>query len=356
MACTPAVARADGAASLAPPAGAPAPEELVVHVGPPRALERSICGGFAVRHSRTCGAELHGHWPPALALGADTRVLARLGRDPRLLELDPARALYLDIETTGLHGGAGTWPFLVALGSFEQGPTGPVFVVWQGFLSSPSEERAMLRDIAERVRASSGLVTFFGKSFDRHRLEDKMRLHGIPAPFADAPHLDLYHPLRRLYGKALPDGRLATLERELVALGRIGDLPGSQAPAAWFDFLAGRPHHLEEVFEHNRVDVVSLAVLLAHLACTLDEIGPEGAALSGPPIARARALAELFEKERAHDDALHWCAAALARLEALPEFQRAAAAPFVQELVERRARIETRRARAARAPKHTRRP
>ena len=36
-------------------------------------------------------------------------------------------------------------------------------------------------------------------------------------------------------------------------------------PAAWFDYLHGRPHRLEGVFQHNLDDVKSLVTLLAHV-------------------------------------------------------------------------------------------
>src|SRR5262249_23502452 len=156
-------------------------------------------------------------------------------------------------------GGAGTHVYLVGIGRFD----GDAFEVWQGFARGPEEEAALLASCADRIRASSGLVTFFGKSFDRHRLQDKMRVHRIDPPFAERAHFDLYRACRGLYGRAFEDGRLATMERELCGVARERDLPGSFAPAAWFDFLAGREHLLEEVFRHNFDDVSSLVALAA---------------------------------------------------------------------------------------------
>ena len=43
--------------------------------------------------------------------------------------------------------------------------------------------------VAERLRRAPGMVSFFGKSFDRPRLEDKMRIVGVPAPFDGLAHL-----------------------------------------------------------------------------------------------------------------------------------------------------------------------
>ena len=227
--------------------------------------------------------------------------LEHLGRDPALLGLDLGRAVYLDIETTGLSGGAGTIPFMVALGTFQDGE----FELWQGFLDGPEDEPALLGEVARRVCAADSVVSFFGKSFDRHRLEDKMRVHGVEPPFT-RPHLDLFHPLKRLYQGAYPDLRLATLERELCGVEREDDLPGSHAPAAWYDYLAGRAHRLEAVFAHNRDDVLSLVTLAAHLGCSLAEHTPDGTPLAGHAGQRARGLARLFGAAGQLERALRW--------------------------------------------------
>ena len=221
--------------------------------------ERLVREEFVLARRTSC--ERHGGQLLADALSADRDVLAREARDERLATLDPARALYLDTETTGLSGGSGTYVWLVGLGSFEAGQ----FSVWQGFLPEPAEERALLEQVAQRIAAADYVVSFFGKSFDRHRLEDKMRMHGIAPPFADKAHLDLYWPLRRRHRGQFGDCRLRTLEQGLCGVEREDDLPGSFAPAAWFDYLHGRPHRLEGVFQHNLDDVKSLATLLAHL-------------------------------------------------------------------------------------------
>ena len=93
-----------------------------------------------------------------------------------------------------------------------------------------------------------------------------MRLHGVAPPFEQSIHCDLYYPLRRAHRGKFENCRLKTLERELTHVQRGDDLPGSFAPAAWFDFLGKRPHRLEGVFRHNADDVLSLVALAAHLA------------------------------------------------------------------------------------------
>lgn len=140
-----------------------------------------------------------------------------------------------------------------------------------------------------------------------------MRVQGIAPPFDDVPHLDLYHPLRRLYGAATADGRLATMESELGGVRRADDLPGCFAPEAWFDHLAGRPHDLEGVFRHNLDDVLSLVTLAAHLGCSTRETRPDGSDLGGPAIARAAGLARSLAGAGRRVEALRWMERALGR-------------------------------------------
>jgi uncharacterized protein YprB with RNaseH-like and TPR domain len=227
--------------------------------GPPARIESS--GSTQARITRLPCAHQHGEVPLAAWQQAQAAHLAALARDERIAHCDLHQALFLDTETSGLAGGAGTYVWMVGLGRFVG--AGEQFEVWQGFLEHPSREAELLRETAERIAAASMVVTFFGKSFDRHRLQDKMRLHGIEPPFEQVPHLDLYWPLRRAHSGKWADCKLRTLERELCAVQRHGDLPGSFAPAAWFDFLAARPHRLEGVFRHNLDDILSLVALAA---------------------------------------------------------------------------------------------
>jgi uncharacterized protein YprB with RNaseH-like and TPR domain len=257
--------------------------------GMPSGIERVEQGGRALLARRETFARDHRHGDVQLAdvARSDSHAVALLARDPALATISLEHALYLDTETSGLAGGAGTYVFMVGLGSFAERE----FRVWQGFLDDPAHERDLLAECAERIRNAPAIVSFFGKSFDRHRLEDRMRCLGIDPPFDGKAHLDLYHPLRRLYRGAFADHRLRTLERALCGLERDDDLPGSFAPAAWFDFLAARPHRLEGVFRHNRDDVLSLVTLGAHLGAVLCDGEHESAreliALRAANLARA---------------------------------------------------------------------
>jgi uncharacterized protein YprB with RNaseH-like and TPR domain len=301
---------------------APAAAASGLPKGPPGDPERleDLPGGGAERLSDWSLSEPHGESRLERALEAPIEVLVRVAKDPALESLDPGNAVYFDIETTGLSGGAGTYPYLIALARFRPAAQGGGFEVWQGFMRSPADEPGMLRAAAERIAAASGVVTFFGKSFDRHRVEDKLRQHGIQSPFAARPHLDLYHPCKRLYGGAYADGKLQTLERELLGYSREHDLSGAYAPEAWFDYVAGRPHRLEEVFRHNLLDVVSLAALTGHVGAAYEERFADGGELRGSALHRARGWAKLHGDARERDRERHWLERAAERTAALGDF------------------------------------
>jgi len=270
-------------------------------------------GPYATRITERGIRDKHGDWQLDEVSVADSAVIARLTGDPALEGLDLSRAVFLDTETTGLSGGAGVYVYMIGLGRF----TGERFEVWQGFLREPGEERALLAEVARRISDAEAVVSFFGKSFDRHRLEDKMRICGVEPPFVDRPHLDLYHPFQRLTKGHYENGRLCTMESELCGLERKDDLPGSLAPAAWFDFLAERPHRLEGVFAHNLDDVLSLVTLAAYLGRAEYGRRGDGRVLAGPERGRMRALARAYIESGDRVSGLRW-------IEKAMEFEREA--------------------------------
>src|SRR5687768_16501558 len=144
------------------------------------------------------------------------------------------RLLFLDLETTGLAGGAGTYAFLVGCGWFERGG----FRVRQYLLTGFGAERALLHEVAELSSQASGVATYNGKTFDVPLMETRFLFHRMRATFAGIPHVDMLHPARRLWKHAgsgehlLPRAadppvsscRLTSLERTLLGHVRDGDV------------------------------------------------------------------------------------------------------------------------------------
>lgn len=172
--------------------------------------------------------------------------------------------VFLDTETSGLAGGAGTVAFLIGAARVAQG----ALDVRQWLLTGFGGEAAQL-EAAVAFADGAGLVSYNGKSFDLPLLAARQRLHGARDVFAGRAHLDLLHPTRRAFAARWDDCRLATAERRLLGFSRIDDLPGARVPAAWFGWLSrGDWRPLAEVLRHNLWDLVSLAALLPALeAC-----------------------------------------------------------------------------------------
>ena len=234
---------------------------------------------------------------------------SRLG----LLGGGDSRCLFLDLETTGLAGGAGTYAFLIGLGWFD----GCTFRVRQLFLASYAAERLLLQALREIAAERGTVVTYNGKSFDLPVLETRYVMNRMATPFADVPHVDMLHPARRLWrssgdeesgiarcspdARALGEGgcRLTTLEQALCGHQREGDVPGFEIPARYFHYVrTGDARGLDAVLEHNRLDLLSLALLTARAARLLED-GPEASDLAR----EALGLGQLYERAGLQEEA-----------------------------------------------------
>ena len=204
----------------------------------------------------------HGRVPIARALDACPRAVAALALDPELAGVDLRRMLLIDTETTGLSGGTGTLPFLIGMAWFED----ESLRIEQLFLRTPGEERPMLARLAERIAASSCIVTYNGKSFDWPLLRTRAVMNRVAVP-APAAHLDLLHCARRVFARRLGQVRLVHIETEVLGMRRERDVDGAEIPDLYWQFVRGHEGSLmAPVIEHNANDLVALAALLASLA------------------------------------------------------------------------------------------
>ena len=174
----------------------------------------------------------------------------------------PGKILFLDTETTGLSGGAGTVAFEIGAGVL----TKDGFAVTQYVMRDYPEERYMLEKVLERLDECDVICTFNGKSFDIPLLRTRFILNRLPTDVLDKPHLDLLHMARRLYKLRLKQCRLSRLEEEVLGIPRVGDLPGNEAPARFHQYLLTHDFALlDDVLFHNEQDVASMLALLSHM-------------------------------------------------------------------------------------------
>ncbi len=237
----------------------------------------------------------HGDVPLSRFHAIEPSTVSVLTADPELEAFDLRRAVFLDTETTGLAGGAGTAAFLIGVGWVE----GERFRVRQYFMRDYHEEPALLHALAGELRRFDRLVTFNGKMFDLPLLDARFRLNRTRFPLSGAPHLDLLHPARRLWKARLESCRLQSLEAALLGMRRAGDIPGEEIPQVYFDWVRRRDARmLARVFEHNRQDIVSLAALSV-LACQWVEEGRAEDPRDVFSLARLLERARLYERSEA---------------------------------------------------------
>lgn len=234
------------------PAVSKAAEQALVR----RLNGRQLSEGLILKESRLSPEAGHG---ARLLRSAGQRLTAV----PGMQSTDPRRLVFLDTETTGLSHGCGTRIFLLGLLRIDRG----LLHLRQYLLSRFCGEAAMLDAAGNWLREDDILVTYNGKSFDLPLLGSRCRMSDLTDPFIRLAHMDLLYPVRRAFSSVWPDCRLVTAEQRLLSFYRSGDVPGSAAPAAWFDWLRnGRLGTLAAVCRHNRWDLMSLTALLPALS------------------------------------------------------------------------------------------
>ena len=174
---------------------------------------------------------------------------------------DPARFVFFDTETTGLSGGAGMVIFLCGFGFFYE----RCFRVVQYFLPDYPDEPLFLQSALAHIDPDTVLVTYNGKAFDWPMLSQRFTINrmAIPSP---ADHLDVLHPSRSLFRRLGDDCSLISLEKHVLAFDRGEDIPGYLIPSKYFDYLYDRqPGMIPEIIRHNRLDLISLALVTRHI-------------------------------------------------------------------------------------------
>ena len=225
------------------------------------------------RHTAVCrpGEEFPGAWE----LTGETLALMSGKEIPA--DLDPRRILYLDTETTGL-GGSGTVAFLVGMGWLnDEG-----FEVHQFLMRDYPEEPYLLKHVAAGLERFDVLCTFNGSTFDVPLLESRLLMNRMDRSCLEMPHIDLLHMSRRLWKLRLGRCNLSRLEEAILVQPREEDLPGSEVPQRYFDYLKTKREDLLDdmcsdmfghVFEgvnaycvgHEDLADMSLTGKLAHL-------------------------------------------------------------------------------------------
>jgi len=257
-----------------PRASVPGDREPTAAAPVPRRVVETDYGGYI--HGRVELPPDHGHGDLTLAsaLQVDGAGAVLVGGDSNLVDFDPTRALYFDLETTGLPGGGAKIDFdqdagptlAILIGAVRVRPDGGA-IVDQILMRDARDEYAALHAFEQLLDGIDTLVSFNGKSFDRHVLADRFAMQRLDGErLREMPHLDLIHPARRLYRRAMDSCTLKAIEEAHLGVFRSEDIPGSEVPRRWRSFArSGDDRRVEAVLDHNTIDLLTLLTLSAHL-------------------------------------------------------------------------------------------
>lgn len=174
------------------------------------------------------------------------------------------RAVFLDLETTGLARAAGTYAFLIGVGRFTEDG----FRLRQFFMRDYDDELNHLEALRTELADAEAIVTFNGRSFDWPLLETRAIMNRLRLPLL--PHLDLLHPARRVWRPIIGGCSLGELETAVLDVVRVDDVPGYLIPQRYFDFLqTGDAAPLVDVLHHNRLDILSMVALVGRIGHAL---------------------------------------------------------------------------------------
>ncbi len=173
---------------------------------------------------------------------------------------EPCEVVYLDTETTGISGGAGTVAFLVGL---AWRPSPGEMHIEQFLMRDFCDEAELIRRVAARIGEFRAIAHYNGKSFDMPVLRSRGIIHRVRPREFRMPEIDLLHPSRRLWRSHLGGASLKAVERGILGLDRGLDIDGEEIPAAFHEFSRGVGHaRMAMVVRHNAQDVASLAGVL----------------------------------------------------------------------------------------------
>jgi uncharacterized protein YprB with RNaseH-like and TPR domain len=219
--------------------------------------------------------------------------------------------LFFDLETTGLSGGAGTVAFLAAFGRFTKKADKNILKVVQYLQLDYSGQYDFLTALLEEFTQDIIVVSYNGKTFDSQILKTMCLMNGITPP--QYHHADLLHPARRLWKRVLPNCSKGEIEKSILGIERIEDIPGAMAPDIWFDFLKnGETDMLMGICDHNIKDIKGLASIFI----TMTEIAKDPIGTLDTYKADAEKLALCWRFVECRKQALHGTAKTLLEIAA----------------------------------------
>lgn len=171
---------------------------------------------------------------------------------------EPEHFIFLDIETMGL---SNVPVILMGEATLKEDE----IEVRQYLLRDYGEEPAALSAFTSHVNDETAFVSFNGASFDLPFIKNRLRFFDMKKDL-NRPHFDLLHFSRRFWKDDLPNCQLTTIEEHLFDIERIDDVPSGNIPDYYKTYhKTSNIGPLVPIIEHNRMDIVTLALIMSRM-------------------------------------------------------------------------------------------
>lgn len=171
------------------------------------------------------------------------------------------RALYFDIETTGLSAQS-SYVYLIGCAYIENGS----YVLTQWMCTEPAEEKELLRLFFDKTKEYDLLLHYNGTGFDLPFLEKKAKRHCLEYPLQSLESLDLYAVARKMRSCLKTDDLKLKSMEQFFGFTRTDTFTGGELIEVYAQFLG--LYRLNELTNHSREQEVTALghVLLLHNA------------------------------------------------------------------------------------------
>jgi uncharacterized protein YprB with RNaseH-like and TPR domain len=170
---------------------------------------------------------------------------------------NPQKFAIVDIETLGLSERP---IILLGIGQIKEN----IIHTSQFLLRDIGDEPSAIWAFVSKIKKNYHMISYNGRSFDIPYVHQRLAYYGMEASLNNS-HFDLLHFTRRALRRKLRNCRLETVE-EYLDIGRGINIPGALVPDFYDTYLrTNNVGPLVAIVEHNKQDLVTLAVLFSKL-------------------------------------------------------------------------------------------
>ncbi len=171
---------------------------------------------------------------------------------------DPAKALFIDIETTGLKK-EDTSLYLIGCGYY----TDEGFMTRLIFADASEEEADVLKTFYDMLKGFTHLFHFNGLKFDIPYLTYKAGIYDMPALFDGLTQIDIYKLCKPLRYLLFPESMRQKSIEDFLAIKRQDMYNGGELIQVYKDYeVSGSMSDLEKLITHNREDVLGMHLIM----------------------------------------------------------------------------------------------